>query len=337
MSDIQYNLQFENLCNILKLGNLIEEPKAVSGGLLHRMYAVKTTKGKYAIKALNPQIILRSEAMSDYIKSEQIANIVSKNLPALPAKIFNDTSIQKLDNQFYLVFDWAEGRALKPDEINIKHCRKIGALLADIHRTDFSEIEIANGYSDNPQVINWDYYLHKGEDNNAVWTTLLFNVIDKLYYCSEQANKASELLASDMVISHRDLDPKNVMWNNDSPLLIDWESAGYINPAQDLTETAIYWAENEVGNIDKERFLAFVDGYKSRYRVPNADWSLVLSKGFLGKLGWLEYSLKRSLWIECTDGAEQQMGTEQVTGTIEALARYAGMKDELEKWLCNEI
>jgi hypothetical protein len=37
---------------------------------------------------------------------------------------------------------------------------------------------------------------------------------------------------------------------------------------------------------------------------------MILTNGYLGKLDWLEYSLKRSLWIECTDENEQQSGTE---------------------------
>ena len=59
MSEIQYNLKFEKLCNTLNLGALVGVPEAIPGGLLHRMYAVETTQEKYAIKALNPQIMLR--------------------------------------------------------------------------------------------------------------------------------------------------------------------------------------------------------------------------------------------------------------------------------------
>lgn len=74
MSDIQYNLQFEKLCNVLKLGDIGGDPKPISGGLLHRMYAMETTQGKYAIKALNPQIMLRPVAMQNYINSELISD-----------------------------------------------------------------------------------------------------------------------------------------------------------------------------------------------------------------------------------------------------------------------
>lgn len=104
-----------------------------------------------------------------------------------------------------------------------------------------------------------------------------------------------------------------------------------------MTETAIYWSENELGNIDKEKIFAFIGGYKKRYGTLQANWLMVLENGFLGKLGWLEYSLKRSLGIECTDKEEQQMGTYEATGTINAIRRYADMISELEKWLNNEI
>ena len=337
MSDIQYNLQFEKLCSVLELGEIVSVPKPISGGLLHKMYAIETTQGKYAIKALNPQIMLRPTAMQHFITSEQVVNIASNNIPALPAKRFNDIFMQEIDKQFYLVFDWVEGKSLKANEINIVHCEKIGAILADIHMTDFSKHGIINDWSDNAEITDWNYYLQKGQENNAVWVPLLLEIIDKLYQWNDKANKSANQLAGNMAISHRDLDAKNVMWNEDNPIIIDWESAGYTNPMQELTETAIYWSENEIGTIDKERFFAFIAGYKKRYGKLQANWTMVLENGFLGKLGWLEYSLKRSLWIECTEAEEQQLGTEQVIATIKAIRGYADMIPKLEKWLNTEI
>lgn len=337
MSDIQYNLQFEKLCDMLKLGEIVGVPKELSGGLLHKMYATYTTQGKYAIKALNPQIMLRPVAMQHFINSERIVSIALNNIPALPAKKFHGTFMQEIDKQFYLVFDWVDGKSLKPNEINNVHCEKIGAILADIHMTDFSKLGIINDWSDNAELIDWNYYLQKGQENNTVWVNLLLEIIAKLYDWNAQANKSAKQLASDMVISHRDLDSKNVMWSQDNPIIIDWESAGYTNPMQELTETAIYWSENEIGTIDKERFFAFIGGYKKRYGALQANWRMVLVNGFFGKLGWLEYNLKRSLWIDCTEVEEQQLGTAQVIGTLNAIRRYADKISEIEEWLNNEI
>lgn len=337
MSDIHYNLQFEKLCRILQLGEIVDVPEKISGGLLHRMYAIKTIKGKYAVKALNPQIMLRAEAMQNFINSEEIANIVSNNISAIPAKRFNETFIHQVDSQFYLVFDWVEGKSLKPNEIDIDHCEEIGSILADIHMTDFSELGVVNDWSDNNHIPDWNYYLQRGKESNMKWVNLMIEVVDRLYEWSTQAKKSSSLLATNMIISHRELDPKNVIWSKGKPIIIDWEAAGYVNPMQELIETAIYWSEDEIGNIDKERFLAFIGGHKKIYGALKANWRTVLLNGFLGKLGWLEYNLKRSLGIECADKEEQNIGTTQVIETINSLIYYSERIPELEKWLNNEI
>lgn len=333
MKDTEYNLQFEELCSALQLGEITCVPEAISGGLLHKMYTVQTTNGKYAVKALNPQIMLRPTAMQNFINSERIANIATNHVPALSAKIVNGTFMHKIADQFYLIFDWIDGKSLKSNEIDVVHCEKMGIILADIHRTDFSELGMNKDFTGEPLLTDWNYYWQKGQQNNSVWASLLREHLGKLYNWNKMANESSKLLQSNMVISHRDLEPKNVMWEQDNPILIDWESAGYINPMQDLTETAIYWSVNETGNIDRERFLAFITGYNTKYGTLQANWRMVLVNGFLGKLDWLEYSLKRSLWIECTDEEEQQMGTSQATGTINSIIRYADMISELEKWL----
>lgn len=333
MPNIHYHLQFDKLCTLLQLGEIIREPETISGGLLHRMYTIETTLGKYAVKALNPQIMLRPVAMQHFIHSERIVTMLANNIPALPAKKFRGTSLQEIENQYYLVFDWVEGTSLKPNEIKALHCEKMGAILSDIHMMDFSGLGVKNDGPDHVELTDWSYYLQKGLEDKSEWANLLLENIDKLNEWNALANTSAKLLASELIISHRDLDPKNVMWRQNNPFLIDWESAGYIHPMQDLIETAIYWSENEMGNVDKERFFAFIDGYKLKCVNLEANWGIVLANGFLGKLGWLEYSLKRSLWIECTDEEEQMMGTAQVKGTIDDIRRYADRISELEEWL----
>jgi thiamine kinase-like enzyme len=166
---------------------------------------------------------------------------------------------------------------------------------------------------------------------------LLQENIEQLFVWSAKAKRSSRILADEQVIGHRDLEPKNVMWFQEMPILIDWESAGFINPMHDLIETAIYWSVNELGSIDKGRFLAFISGYQKQFGFLQADWRMVLEHGYIGKLDWLEYSLKRSLWIECTDDTEQQLGTTQVLETIHAIRQYEEMVSELETWLNNDI
>ncbi|WP_235885834.1 aminoglycoside phosphotransferase family protein [Paenibacillus cymbidii] len=326
-------VQFGKLCEYLRLGEIVEGPVAVSGGFMHRMYALQTTLGRYAVKALNPEIMRRPTAMRNFIDSERIANVAARYVPALPAKVFNGDSIHKVDEQYYLVFDWIDGEVLRPSEIDTVHCEKIGGILSDLHKIDFAEPAIANHWTNDSRPTNWQHYLEKGQESQSEWANLLLEIIDKLNEWNVTAIESTKRLSAEWVISHGDLDPKNVMWHQHTPALIDWESAGYRNPKQDLLETAIYWSENELGKIDKEKFFAFMAGYRKSRAPLQANWSMILASGFLGKLDWLEYNLKRSLWIECTDEAEQSMGTSQAIATIHSITRYADTILELEAWL----
>lgn len=345
MSKLNYNLQFEKLFERLQQGKVTSVPEAVSGGLLHRMYAVETSQGKYAVKALNPQIILRPTARQNMINSERVASIaagmvdkkadsfIKNKIPALPAKMINGNFLHEIDGQYYLVYDWINGRSLKENEIYINQCNIIGEILAKIHGTDFSEAGILNNWSDKEKLIEWDSFLRIGQHERAEWLQLFDENMGKINDWNIAANQAANILSSEMVISHRDLDPKNVMWNLDDPIIIDWEAAGYVNPMQELIETAVYWSENEAGNIDKEKFCAFIQGYMKQAGKRNMNWREALNSGFLEKLEWLEYNLKRSVGIECSDKQEQQLGTIQVTDTIKNMIAYAERIDTLESWL----
>lgn len=329
----QYNLQFEKLCNKLELGEIITPIEAIPGGLLHKMFAIETSKGKFAVKALNLQIMARPTALNNYIKSERIVSIASNHIPAQSANIYHGAFLQNMDNQFYIVFDWIEGSSLKSHEITKDNCKQIGSILAEIHKTDFSQIGNNDEVFTSMREIDWNFYLNKGRELHSVWVNLLSNNIEQLFVWHDKAERSSKILAAERVFSHRDLEPKNVMWKQEKPIIIDWESAGDINPKHDLIETAVYWSMNESGRIDKDKFIAFVGGYQEQYGIVNADWRIVLELGYHSKLEWLEYSLKRSLQIECTDESEQEMGTKHVIGTINALKEYEEMISILEAWL----
>jgi len=52
MADLKYNLQFEKLCEILKLGELSNEPKMIDGGLMHKSTLLKLKKANMQLKLL---------------------------------------------------------------------------------------------------------------------------------------------------------------------------------------------------------------------------------------------------------------------------------------------
>ncbi|EDL66423.1 hypothetical protein [Bacillus sp. SG-1] len=65
----EYQMDWDQICQSSQLGELTNVPQVLTGGLLHRMYAVETTEGKYAIKLVNPNIMVRPKALRNYILS----------------------------------------------------------------------------------------------------------------------------------------------------------------------------------------------------------------------------------------------------------------------------
>jgi Ser/Thr protein kinase RdoA (MazF antagonist) len=329
--DKPYQLNFKKLCLETGLGALLSEPAQLSGGHLHRMYEISTTTGNYAIKALNPQVMLRPQAKRSIHNAEHTARLAARYVPAAPAKVFDCGVMPEIDGQHYLVFEWVDGGTLSAGSLTTAHCEKMGRILAVLHGIDFTPLELSD--DDAVSFYEWDAYLRAGEDTCAPWLEAYRADYESLIVQNGRLIRAAIRYSDDAVVSHRDLEPKNVIWRGGEPTLIDWESAGFINPMHDLVETALYWSDGGGGAYDAEKFKAFIAGYISAAGPVEADWRVILDMGLGSKLGWLDYSLKRSLGIECADEAERRMGTAHVFGTLEMLREYDSMQETIIAWL----
>lgn len=334
-----YNLNFEKLCNKVCIGNLIGEPEQIFGGLLHKMYKIETEKGFFAVKALNPQIMQRETSMGNFVFSEKVANFAFESgIPALPAIAISGNSIHEIDGQYYLVFRWFDGKPLVQNTVEISKCEIIGGLLAKIHNLEF--VSIISNIENNDVVtsIDWNNYIDKLKANNLEFANDFLKYMGTLYQLEEQANKAMKNISQNVVISHRDLDQKNVLWDeNNAPMIIDWEAAGDTNPVSELLDVALYWSGGETGSPDKQAFCAVIDSYIKNGGDVKDNFEEVLQSSFKGKLGWLEYNIRRSLRIECNDDEEQILGTNEVTKTIKLIEDYVKLMPTLLEWLNDEV
>ncbi len=321
-----------DLIHTYKIGKLIESPLPVSGGLMHKMYKVVTDTRVYAIKCLNPTIMKRKGVVDNMIQAERIAAEFSGYLPVVAAIDFDGSPILHINHKYYMLFPWVEGTSLFPPSINVKNCYEIGSVLGKIHKLNISVPEVEKG-NIQPINYNWHEYYEKGVEQKTAWIDIYGKSIDNLNHWTSQVNEANSILSECMLISHRDLDPKNVMWEEEKPYLIDWEAAGYVNPYQELLEMLIYWSDNGEGELDKKNFNSLLNAYRSYMTTNHIDWDYVLDSGYAGMLGWLGYSLNRALGMESVDVEEQKLGAKQVIDTIAALNKYNHQKKAIKIWL----
>lgn len=321
----------------MDLGALQEPPRRVDGGLMHTMYAAVTERGKYAVKALNPAVMKREKALENTILSEKIARELSTTVPAVPAICKDGEAVLALDGCYYMVFPWQSGKSVFAKKITPLHCERIGGILGTIHHAN---VQIDGAACGETEVFapDWGAVLQLARQEKPSWLRLFTARYDKIGGWTQRYVAAAEKLSGEKVLSHRDLDPKNVLWDGMEPFLIDWEAAGYVNPERELTEVVNDWACNQRGLPDRAKFRALLAAYQANRPLLHADWRAALDSGYGNMLEWLLYNMKRSLEVECSSPEERRLGTAQVRGTLHALDAYERKAALLREWLredCN--
>lgn len=328
----------KKICHEYNLGELLQEPTRLTGGFMHKMYSLFTTQGKYAVKLLNPYIMQREDAMDNYHTAEAFESVLEQtDIPILPALIFHGKKMQCIDGQYFYLYEWYDGKALKSKEITPYHCEKIGGILAEIHglrhpRTTGAGTEVVpecreEKYERKELHIDWDDYIEKLAAKNPELSELLRENCSLLYESQEKGNEAIKKLPTTVAICHNDMDSKNVLWNGEDCRIIDLECLSYSSPVMELYELALCWSGYEVCNIDFSLFQSFIHAYAEAGGELPTDWETVYYSNN-GRLEWLEYNVKRALGIECSE-EEIEVGVEQVKETIAHVIYYHEAKNSI--------
>lgn len=304
----------EALMEYLGLGRLLSPPENVKGGLLHKMDKVCSESGIYALKTLNPEIMKRPEALNNTICSEKIALALKDTVPVVAAIEMNGRQVQSYRGQYYMVYPWREGKSVFPPDITEIHCKRMGDILGTIHKANV-QTEGAVKQDATEEHFDWHTLLKRTDE----WLSVFRDKLDCLEKWQLQANAGIKRLSQYQVISHRDLDPKNVLWQEDDPLLIDWEAAGFINLYQEMMETAFYWADDGNGGVNERLFLAFADVYEKHMPLDAVNWQAVFGACYQGALGWLYYNIQRGCGLVTVDEKDRKIGKAQALQTLSIL------------------
>lgn len=310
----------------LQLGQVLEKPVQVTGGFMHRMFKIVTEKGRYIIKLLNPNIMKRPTAMGNYKIADDIEEILKQNnIPAIYALKFKNRKMQELNGQYYYVFEWYDGKALKDDEIKLLHCKKIGEILAKIHN-----IDLKNEPFERAEIhIDWQKYVDLAKESHSPIHNIIKDNVCLFNESMTKGNRAIKNMPAVKAICHNDMDSKNILWLGDEFKLIDLECLGYSNPYLELFELALCWSGYEICDMDFERFNTFFKAYFANANLnTNIDWEVIYYSNY-GRLEWLEYNIKRALMLECDNEEEQQLGISEVKETVKHIIYYDKVKDEI--------
>lgn len=325
ITDTNYNSELlRKICLQCGLGTLECDPVPLKGGFLHKMYSLFTDKGKYAVKLLNPFIMQRETAAANYRTAEELEAVLEQNgVPIIPALKFGGRKMQVLNGQFFYLYEWYGGKALENREVTEYHCSAIGGVLAHIHTLDLREEPCSHDEIN----VDWEKFLDPLSEKNREIYFLLKENIPTLYRMQEKGNAAIKRLPQVTAICHNDMDCKNVLWLGRDLRIIDLECLSRSNPFAELYETALSWSGLYDRNFDPKRFEAFIRSYaEAGGRLPPDGEDIYNAN--VGRLEWLEYSIKRALGIDCAE-EEQSVGVSETKNTIEDINYYLGVKESI--------
>lgn len=322
-------LYAEKLVCMCGLGKTIADIEAVSGGFMHRMYKVITDSGIYAVKHLNAEIMKRPGVHENYARAEKIEEILENNsIPIVPAMVIGGTKMQKIDNRFFYVFRWQEGKISDWNHISKDMCFKAGNILGKIHAIEPKNIEYQAPLASH---IDWRGYVLKAKEENSVIASLLEDNEALLVCIESELNQARESLPAMQCVSNEDMDPKNIMWDNGTPWMIDLECLDYGNPISHVLQLALQWSGIVSCKMDVDKMVAFFDGYLEAYDNCFRGYSDVAGVAYTW-VEWLEYNTQRALG-KCMDEAERELGISEVRNTMDRIKYIHKMLPQIKEAL----
>ena len=281
------NAHIEQLCNRLNLGKPREALSGLAGGFHHRVWRLETERGTFVIKQLAPDTDLTDKAVINHY------NVI--------------------DEEAYLVFPWTDAVALNDGEVSSHHALAVAELLAKMHNADIevlgveSELGEPSGEGDVEELV--DVAMKEG----LSIAPLLNEQRSLLMRIARQYQKALPLLERRQIISHGDMDQKNVLWDSDDkPVIIDWEAAHRINPTQEVVSVALEWSGSRAGGTITPNLL------EAALHCELGKW-----------LDWLMYNIGRLVNLQST--RQHTLGEEQIEFILPVMVKLDALVPSLVK------
>lgn len=139
--------------------------------------------------------------------------------------------------------------------------------------------------------IDLDKLLSISKDNDILKSLINKNkekLIDLINIC----NNNLSLMKNNLCISHNDYKHKNILWNNLTPVLIDFDASGLSNPTCCLSESAFTFSRFE-NEINYEHYKTYLEQYIKTYGKIKEDYKIALYVSMNGKLQWYNYLISK--------------------------------------------
>ncbi|TDC22612.1 aminoglycoside phosphotransferase [Kribbella albertanoniae] len=246
----------------------------VHGGFANKLYRLDTEQGSFAVKELNLVDNRGTYPVDDVFRFEQAAFAAGIPMPE-PISAGRDT----------LVHRWVEGETVPEEPVPAAFAFEIGEILARIHRLD---VEWTHEPIDEPTPHDWRELAERAAATGQPWADELASRVDTFLAIAHFVETCER--PGPVVLTHRDIQPWNLLARGGRPVVLDWELSGMLDLSGELGSTALSLAKGPgFDDIQPDIFRAVLDGYVAAGGMlpsPGPSWFVFMVGGWLGFTRW---------------------------------------------------
>ena len=260
--------------NLSHLGAPIGPMIRVHGGFANRMYRLDTDQGSFAVKELNLVDRRWTYRVEDVYKFERAAFAAGIPMPE-PISASHHT----------LVHRWVEGEKVPEATVSAAYAFEIGEILARIHALD---VEWTHMSIEDPTPRDWPQLAERAAATGQPWADELTAHVETFLAIADFVDTCER--PGPVVLTHKDIQPWNLLARDGRPVVLDWELSGMLDLAGELGSTALSLAkERGFDHIEPAIFRSVLDGYVAgggRLPPSGPSWFLFMISGWVGHTRW---------------------------------------------------
>ncbi|MCU1574766.1 MAG: aminoglycoside phosphotransferase [Micrococcaceae bacterium] len=283
------------------------------------MYRLDTDQGSFAVKELNLLDRRWTYHAEDVFRFERAAFAAGIPMPE-PISATHST----------LVHRWIDGEKVPEAPVSAAYAFEIGEILARIHALD---VAWTHAPSEDRTPRDWPELAARAAATGQPWADELACHVETFLAIARFVDTCER--PGPVVLTHRDIQPWNLLARGGRPVVLDWELSGMLDLAGELGSTALSLAKGPgFDDPNPTIFRSVLDGYVAGGGMlppSGPSWFAFMIGGWLGHTRW---NILRCLaGVEAGTGPELALSQESVRNGVRGLPDLFGRLPELEALL----
>ena len=314
----------DQVLSVFGLEGSVQAVGSVAGAWSHRVYRFETTGGVFAVKEMrNPWGDAGWQEWLEEAWTFELAAIGAG--VSAPRPVPNPTTGGPLGwvgrhdgtrDAPVRVHHWVPGDRVGPGPVTPSVARWAGETLAVLHglrvqpvdRSRFPVISTATAQA-------WPALVEAAGGARPEWAHDLANLGPAVATIAALAEATAAAPDQAEVVSHGDVDQKNMVMGAGGPVLCDWDVAAPLVPRRELADVALSLGAWEQLDIARQVIAAYRHAGGGHYAIEPAD----LGPAMMSGLDWLAINVERAIGLRPASDSEAGRSAGLVPGLISRL------------------